>query len=268
MSNIYGIDVSKHNGIVNMPKVFGAGKKFVMVRLGWAGHDGRIVANGGLDPRFKENVLNARAAGLEVGVYLYSYCKTRQAAVIAANETLELIAGYDITYPVAFDIESVSTTEPNGTPYDKMTKAENTAICIGFLSTIEQAGYYAQLYTFRSFAQAYLNMNDLTAYDFWIAAWASSPGYDGAYGMWQYLGDKTSTSVAGMCDGVTGPCDLNVAFKDYAAIIRANGLNKQSLAEDEEPVEEPPAPSVSDLEDAIAEMELAIAKAKYALAQL
>ena len=36
----------------------------------------------------------------------------------------------------------------------------------------------------------------------------------------------------GRVDGVTGPCDLDRAYKDYASIIRKNGLNHLNATND------------------------------------
>lgn len=222
MNKIYGIDVAKYQGLVDYRKVADAGKEFVMVRMGWAGFDGKIVANGGLDPYFETNMKNARAADISVGVYLYSYCKTEAAAIFAAKETTALLAEYEVDYPVAFDMESISVTEPKGALYDKMSRAENTAIAKAFLATMQASGYYTMLYTYKSFLQSYLNIADLAEYDLWLAHYTknnAASDYTGNYGMWQYAGDT------GTCPGVTGACDLNVAFIDYAKVIRAAGLN-------------------------------------------
>lgn len=252
MATIYGIDVSVHNGVVDFEKVKAAGKDFVFVRIGWAGYDGRIVANGGLDKKFAANMDAAIKAGLNVGVYLYSYCKSPEAATVAAKEVLQLVEPYPLTYPIAFDIED---TSDSGTRYDKMSKEENTAICEAFLKHIEDVGnYYTVLYTYKYFAEAYLNMDELAHHDFWLAQYANEPSYKGNYGIWQYAGDVTG--FVGKCDGVNGACDLNVAFRDYATIIKNAGLN--NLGTDIIPSDDPPVedntPTKSDLEDAIAKI--------------
>lgn len=215
MAEIYGIDVSKHNGVIDWRKVKASGKGFAFIRLGWCGYDGKIVANGGLDPMFKTNAEGAIAAGLDIGVYLYSYAKTAAAATVSAQETLALVKPYKLTYPIAFDIEDAM--------HVSMTKEQNTAIVNAFLSTIETAKYYGMLYTYKSFAESNLNMSQLKGFDFWVAQYASKCTYAGPYGIWQYNGDVPG--FTGKCDGVNGACDLNVSYKDYAAIIKNAKLN-------------------------------------------
>lgn len=216
MSTIFGIDVSKHQGTIDWSKVKAAGKKFVFVRVGWCGYDGRIQANGGLDPTFKANVEGALAAGLQVGIYVYSYAKTISAAIIAAKETLSLVKPYKLEYPIAFDIEDAI--------YTAMKKEDNTAIVKAFLSEIEKANYYGLLYTYKSFAESNLNMADLAAYDVWIAQYADKCTFAGKYGIWQYKGNVPG--YMGSCDGINTTVDLNQASKDYAGIIQSKGLNK------------------------------------------
>lgn len=242
---IQGIDVSVHQGLIDWSKVKASGKEFVFVRLGWCGYDGKIVDNGGLDKNYHANMRGAAAAGLSVGVYVYSYANTVLAARVAAQETLELVKPYVLTYPVAFDIEDQQ--------YTHMTKAENTAITNAFLQRIEQARYYGILYTYKYFAEGNLNMSDLAAYDMWIAQYASSCTYKGDYGIWQYAGEK------GTCGGVKTACDLNIAYKDYAGIIAAAGLNAPGIDK---------STALEEAQDRIRELEEAIAKIKAFVGQL
>lgn len=213
MPEFYGIDVSKYQSQVDWKKVKAAGKSFAFVRLGWAGWEGQL----NMDNMAHNHIKAAKAAGLNVGVYVYSYCQTAAAAKFAAQKTIEEIKAYDVLeYPVVFDIED---TSDSGTPYQKLGKSLSTYIADAFLSEIEQAGYYSMLYTYKSFAENCLDMAALGKYDFWVAQYANACTYAGKYGIWQYAGDS------GHCDGVTGACDLNVAYRDYASIISESGLN-------------------------------------------
>lgn len=220
---IEGIDVSSHNGVIDFNKIKASGKEFVFIRLGHAGWNGQIYANNLHDKKFVTNIKAATAAGLKVGVYLYSYCKDVKAAEVAAKETISLLENYDITYPVAFDIEDTSDT---GVRYDKMDKNLNTAICKAFMSKIQEAGYYPILYTYKSFAENYLVMKDLAQFDFWLAQYSGHPTYQGNYSIWQYKGDVAG--YVGSCPGVNGACDQNVSYKDYAKIITDMKKNQSS----------------------------------------
>ena len=198
-----GIDVSKYQGSINWSQVKGAGYDFAFIRVGYCNYDGTIAE--GFDPYYEVNMKNAIAAGMNVGVYVYSYAKTTDAARVCANAVLEKIKPYKLTMPVAFDYEDSKT-------YASLGKNNNTAICKEFLQTIQNAGYYSMLYTYTSFANSYLNMSDLSAFDTWIADYRGYVGYKGSYGIWQY-------SSTGTVPGISGNVDMNIAYKNYPAII-------------------------------------------------
>ena len=135
MNQWEGIDVSQFNGEIDFDRVRSAGKSFVMVRAGWCGYDGSIQK----DTRFDANMRAAARAGLNAGIYLYSYAKTPQAARAAADSLLELAGPYRLTYPVALDMEDSSL---QGLGRERLTE-----IAKAFLERIEEKGYYAALYT-------------------------------------------------------------------------------------------------------------------------
>ena len=139
-----------------------------------------------IDQRFLENVSGVQDEGIPWGVYLYAYDKTPAAAVKSADRLADLLDKYQIPYPVAYDFED--------SQYLSTGRKANTAICAAFLERLQERGYYAMLYTYTNFAQGYLDMESLASYDLWIADY-------------------------------TGKVDLNIAYKDYPAIIQAAGLN-------------------------------------------
>ena len=209
----YGIDVSSHQGKIDWGKVT---VDFAILRAGWSWYNGGM----NIDTRFLENVAGAQAAGIPWGVYLYAYDKTPAAARIAANRLADLLDTYQVPYPVYYDME-----DPQ---YFKTPKADNTAICKAFLETIQARGYYAGLYTFTSFAKSYLDMEQLAAYDLWIADYTGKVGWTGPYGMWQRSAEGRLEAIGGGKVDV----DLNTAYKDYPTIIRAAGLNGFGETED------------------------------------
>lgn len=226
-----GIDISSYNGKIDFDKVKASGKEFVFVRIGHAGWNGQIYGNNLQDKNFHTNMKAAIASGLKVGVYLYSYCKDVASAKVAADEVISLLKDYDVSYPVAFDIEDTSDT---GTRYDKMSKSLNTDICKTFMKTIKDAGYYPILYTYKYFADSYLNMNNLQDYDFWLAQYAPQPTYSGKFTIWQYKGDIKG--YIGSCPGVNGNVDQNVSYVDYGSIIAEMKKKQEEANKPEEPV--------------------------------
>lgn len=201
------IDVSKYQGVIDWAKVKADGVAGAIIRCGYANRDGSITA----DPYFKRNMLAAAAAGMPVGVYVYSYCRDETGARTAARNVLEMVKPYKLEYPLVWDCEESKIAITLG-------KAKNTAICKAALEVWEQAGYYAMLYSYKNFVGSYLYMNQLAAYDFWLAHYTAKTNYSGPYGMWQY-------SSSGSVNGINGRVDMNHCYRDYPAIIRGAGLN-------------------------------------------
>lgn len=206
-TEVQGIDVSFCQTTVDWQKVKAAGIRFVMVRAGFCYNDGSLK----VDNLFQKHMKGAADAGLDMGVYLYSYAASGAAAKRAAQETLKLIQPYKLTYPVAFDIEDPSIV--------KCGRQVLTDTCDAFCAEVERQGYYAMIYANKDWMLNKLDAAKLNRYDLWLAQWASKPTYSGNFGIWQYVGD------AGRVDGVKGPCDRNIAYKDYPAIIKKAGLN-------------------------------------------
>ena len=220
------IDVSEHNtrrAKIDWEKVKASGVKGVMVRIGWAGYDGRIADNGGLDDAFEQNIIGAYNAGLDVGLYVYSYTRDPAAARIAAEECVEIAKQFPqmITLPIAFDVEETNLSCLTMQGKDGLANTINA-----FCFAVEQLGYYPIVYTYTSFAVQHINMAMIKSRDFWVADYRNNEelmrkqlGRD--FGMWQYIGD------AGKCEGVTGACDRNYVYVDYPIHIAKqfkNGL--------------------------------------------
>lgn len=233
--NIKGIDVSVWQGKIDWKKVKAGGIVFAMIRVGYGSSQGD---NCKMDTYFKANVEGALAAGVEAGIYFYSYAKSAQAAAKEAAWVVKQIAPYKgrILYPIAYDLED---NKQAGLGRDVLT-----AMVTAFCTTIEAAGYYASFYCNTNWCKNMLNMDDLKGFDLWLAQWASQPTTAYSFGMWQR---SSSGSVA----GINGRVDLDVAYKDYAAIIKRTGLNgyketAQPAQEPEKPAQPTETPDVND----------------------
>ena len=94
-----GIDVSQWQGDINWSEVSRSGIDFAIIRAGY----GKELDQ--KDTRFDQNVTRAQAAGINCGVYWYSYALTVEAAYQEAETCYQIIKNYDFTYPVYFDME-------------------------------------------------------------------------------------------------------------------------------------------------------------------
>ena len=220
-----GIDVSVWQGVIDWPKVKASGVEFTMIRVGYGSSDGDSCK---LDKCFKANIDGALAAGVDAGVYFYSYAKSAAAAAKEAAWVLEQLKPYSgrLTYPVAYDLEDPGQKD--------LGRSVLTAMVVAFEETIEDGGYYAMFYSNLDWCKNRLNMQDLTAYDLWLAQWAAAPTDAFKFGIWQ-------SSSSGSVTGINGRVDMDTAYKDYPAIIKRAGLNGHKTATPaQEPTQEAP----------------------------
>ena len=199
-----GIDVSVHNGVIDWNKVKAAGIQFAILRAGY----GRVASQ--KDGKFEENYKNAKAAGIPVGAYWYSYAVTPDEARLEAQVCLEILKGKQFEFPIFFDQEEKKTLDTG--------KANCSAMIRAFCDTLEKAGYWAGLYTSRSCLSTPIENDIKTRYALWAAEWSDKLRYDGPVGIWQH-------SEKGSVDGISGNVDLDIGYKDYPSMIKAKGLN-------------------------------------------
>lgn len=203
-----GIDVSRYQGAIDWEKVKKSGVDFVLLRSSIG--DGTTTVSGE-DIRFSSNVAEAKKAGLMVGAYHYLWAETVQDARKEAKFFIKTISPYALDFPAILDFEEPSQQE-------NLTNAERTAIAKAFLEEVEKAGYYPMLYTNKSWAVGYLNMDELADYEIWLAEWSAKPTYTGDFGIWQY-------TAYGKVSGIDGGVDLDVCYKNYRKIILDGGYN-------------------------------------------
>lgn len=202
-----GIDVSKHNGSINWRAVKNSGVDFVIIRTGY----GKVDNAKQRDQMFNANYSGAKAVGIPVGAYHYSYAKSVAEAVQEAEFMLRVLDGKQFEYPIYFDIEDKSQ--------EALGKQLLTDMCIAFCERIESAGYYAGIYANVDWFTNKLDQKRLEAYDKWLAHWVKSPKWGAEFcGLWQY-------SATGKIDGIKGNVDLNKSYRNYPAIIKKAGLN-------------------------------------------
>ena len=191
-----GIDVSRWQGEINWSQVAADDVSFVM--LGTR-------SKGAVDPYFHRNIQQASAAGVKVGVYIYSLATTVEMAEAEADFVLNLIHDYPVSYPVAFDMED--STQGN------LSKEELAAIANAFCKKISDSGYYPIVYANENWLKNKLDMS-LMDYPVWVARYSARPSYQNPV-MWQ----ATST---GSVKGINGNVDIDFQFKDFSGQIPAN----------------------------------------------
>lgn len=212
------IDVSRYQGKITLDgwrEIKEAGYKGVMLKTVSTNRKLSKRADGlYIDPTFETNYRNAKAAGLDVGVYYYTYATSETMTDAELALLRQAVYGKELTLPVAVDVED--------NKLGKLDKQSLTDLTAYALHEVEQLGFYAQLYTYTSFAKAHLFVGGaaLRPYDVWLADYTGkTPKVDFKYNAHQHTSD-------GRVPGISGNVDLNVTTLNYPKIIRKKGLTR------------------------------------------
>lgn len=198
-----GIDVSKYQESINWKKVADDEVEYAFIRLGIRGYtEGEIL----VDDTFQENMEGALDNDIDVGVYFFTQATSEAEAEEEAAFVIDSIEGYDVSYPVVIDIESVSNRKART---NDLTKEERTKYCITFCEKIKEAGYTPMIYGNLKTFMLMLDMEQLEDYDKWFAYYDESVYFPYDFTIWQY-------SSKGAVNGIGGDVDMNVCMKDYA----------------------------------------------------
>lgn len=212
----HGLDLSAWQGTgVDFNAIKNAGYSYVILRAG---------TTKGKDTCFDTLYAKAKAAGLNVGAYYYSYATTVSQAAQDAENMLSWVQGKLFEYPLYFDYEDASQ--------NNLSATTSKNICLTFMDRLANAGYLTGMYT-GYYKSTTLPMSTICAkYESWIANYYDytyqtlSPSFSNRYGMYQYTDRKYVNGA--------GPYDANVAFKDYPSIVKQYGFNGYASAVVEE----------------------------------
>ena len=190
------IDVSEHNGKIDFSKVKKDGIDGVIIRAGYG--------RGNVDKKFTANITGAIKAGIDIGIYWFSYAYNIEMAKREARFCNEIIAPYRgiLKMPVFFDWEydSMKFAKKNGVVPDKtlitsMTKA--------FCDEITDLGYVGGYYLNLDYSKRFYDESKLANYKRWFARYVKAEQKD-CY-LWQY-------SSTGKVNGISGNVDLDILF--------------------------------------------------------
>lgn len=199
-SGTMGIDVSKHNGSIDWNAVKNSGVSYVIIRCGYRGYSTGVLVE---DPKFRSNIKGAKAAGLKVGVYVFSQAVNEVEAVEEASMAVGLASGYGLDYPIFIDVED------SGGRGDGVSRDMRTAVCKAFCATVQDSGYSAGIYANKTWFNEKISTGSLIGYKIWLAQYASAPTYTATrYDMWQY-------SSKGRVSGIKGNVDMNISYMHY-----------------------------------------------------
>jgi GH25 family lysozyme M1 (1,4-beta-N-acetylmuramidase) len=207
------IDVSRYQGAIDWAQVIAAGYKGAMLKTVSTNRKLSKRADGlYIDPTFEENYRNAKAAGLDVGVYYYTYATSEAMADAELALLRQAVYGKELTLPVAVDVEE-NKLKP-------MSTLDLTNLTAYALEQVERMGFYAQLYTYTGYKYE-LDMARLSSrWDVWLADYTGkTPNVTFNYNAHQH-------TSKGAVPGISGNVDLNVTTLNYPRIIRKKGLTR------------------------------------------
>lgn len=207
------IDVSRYQGEIDWAQVAAAGYKGAMLKTVSTNRKLSKRADGlYIDPTFETNYRNAKAAGLDVGVYYYTYATSEAMANAELALVRQAVYGKELTMPVAVDVEENKLKQLSTLDLSNLTAYA--------LEQVERMGFYAQLYTYTGYKYE-LDMARLSSrWDVWLADYTGkTPNVTFNYNAHQH------TSKGSVPD-ISGNVDLNVTTLNYPKIIRKKGLTR------------------------------------------
>ena len=192
MAKIKCIDVSEWQGNIDFTKVMTSGIDCVILRAGFGREASQV------DLKFERNYKNAKAAGLKVGAYWYSYAEDLADAKLEAEACLEVLKGKKFELPVFYDMEEAFQTSLGEAVLTRMAEA--------FMQALEKGKFRPGIYANLNWFNNYLNYKELKeSWYIWLAQYHTSAQL--ACDMWQYTSSGTVL-------GISGGVDMNIIYNN------------------------------------------------------
>ena len=197
MAEYKGIDVSSWQGKPDWTKVKKSGVEFAILR---------IHQKNGSDTSFEHNYKGCKANAIPVGGYKYSYALTQAQALEEAEDTLSVLAGRGLDFPVFYDLEWNSQRKLGSVAIEKIAET--------FLNRIKKAGYKVGVYCNMDWYQKVLT-EKLRKYALWIARYPADDNGTIQERLRPDIGVGWQHSSKGKVSGISGNVDMNVFYKNY-----------------------------------------------------
>lgn len=198
-SSRLGVDVSEHQGNIDWQAVKTAGYDFAIIRIGYRGYG---INSGNLysDSNFDQNIQNAQAAGLDVGVYIFSQAINETEAQEEADLVLEKLKNYELQLPVVYDPETIrdDVARTDNVSGEQFTK--NTLV---FCDAVRKAGYQPMIYSNMLWEAFEFDLTRLTDIPIWYADYEDLPQTPYYFSIWQYTNE-------GQVNGISGVTDIDI----------------------------------------------------------
>lgn len=203
-----GIDISKHNGNINMKAVRDqAGIKHVVIRAGYGQNN--------IDQQFVKNAEAAVNLGMNTAFYWFSYALNGEMARQEALYCIDAVKKYFSKCAICYDAEYDTRTYAAKKGVN-LTKIDLTEMAFTFLKEVKSNGYYPILYTNNDYTKNYFDIpklkENIPDLYIWYARYGKEDDniYDLPVDMWQY-------SSSGHVAGISNKVDMNYIYREYNA---------------------------------------------------
>lgn len=207
MNEVFGIDVSHHNGRIDWGAVRRDGKEFAILKCQYEAQSHRI------DDYFEYNYTEAGKYGIARGVYIYIARASMADPEGDANSLLKHLKRRNLEYGIWLDLEDRSVEERG--------KAYIRDLAFIYADIFRKAGYYVGIYSNKDWYTRLIHQDLKDNFDFWIARYPRND--TGTYNRASSLKPSASVAVAwqysskGNVAGIRTRCDLDV---DYDGVVR------------------------------------------------
>jgi GH25 family lysozyme M1 (1,4-beta-N-acetylmuramidase) len=220
MSEVFGIDVSHHNGCIDWEQVARSGKKFAIMKCQYEAQSHRV------DEYFERNYEESGKYGIARGVYIYIARASMADPVGDARALLDKLHGRKLEYGIWLDLED-KTVDVKGKIYIR-------DLAFQYADIFMNAGYFVGIYCNRDWYMRLIHQDLKDNFDFWIARYPRND--TGIYNTQSSLKPSKSVAVAwqysskGNVPGIQTRVDLNVDYDGIVNLI-ASAPTRKSLEE-------------------------------------
>ena len=191
-----GVDVSAHQGPIDWQAVKNSGIEFAIIRLGYRGYgSGKLVE----DEYAKQNLKEAKEAGLKIGAYFFSQALDIKEADEEIQFILNMLADVYLDMPIVLDWE-IPAEDARTKDMDARTL---TDIQLHFCGQMKKMGLQPMVYFNWHQSENLYYLSELEEYPFWLALYQDRMTYPWKVEMWQW-------TSSGKVPGISGNVDINV----------------------------------------------------------
>ena len=190
----FGIDVSAWQADVDYNAVRDAGCSFVIIRAGY--YYSQITP----DSYFRQNLRNAKAAGLDAGIYFYTTDRTEDGVREHVRWLTEQLEGQKLDLPIAFDWEEFARFQKYGISIRHLND-----VYAAFADEVNKQGYQPMLYSSKIFLETIWSERMKQTAPVWLAHYVNETNYEGEYAIWQ-------ASAYGRIPGINGDVDMDIRY--------------------------------------------------------